>query len=72
MLLTLLELTGVEPRRALMVGDTTHDLELADNAGVDAVAVTYGAHHDELLSTRPAKARCASVAELHRWLTTHG
>jgi phosphoglycolate phosphatase len=72
MLLTLLELTGVEPRRALMVGDTTHDLELAANAGVDALAVTYGAHHDELLCTQPAKARCASVAELHRWLTTHG
>lgn len=72
MLLMLLELTGVEPRRALMVGDTTHDLELAANAGVDAIAVSYGAHHEELLSTRTAKARCASVAELHRWLTTHG
>ncbi|MGZ5032833.1 MAG: HAD family hydrolase [Usitatibacter sp.] len=72
MLLMLLETTGVEPRRALMVGDTTHDLELAANAGVDALAVSYGAHHDELLSTRPAKARCASVAQLHRWLATHG
>ena len=72
MLLMLLELTGVEPRRALMVGDTTHDLELAANAGVDAVAVTYGAHHEELLATRPALARCNSVAELHRWLATRG
>lgn len=72
MLRVLLELTGVDPRRALMVGDTTHDLELAANAGVDAIAVSYGAHHEELLSTRAAKARCASVAQLHRWLTTHG
>jgi phosphoglycolate phosphatase len=72
MLLALLETTGVEAARALMVGDTTHDLELASNAGVDAVAVTYGAHHDELLDTRPARARCASVADLHRWLLTHG
>jgi phosphoglycolate phosphatase len=62
----------VEPRHALMVGDTTHDLELAANAGVDAVAVSYGAHDPDLLATRPAKARCASVAELHRWLTANG
>lgn len=72
MLLALLDTTGVEAARALMVGDTTHDLELAANAGIDAVAVTYGAHHDELLDTRPARARCASVGDLHRWLLTHG
>jgi phosphoglycolate phosphatase len=72
MLLSLLDLTGVEPARAVMVGDTTHDLELAANAGVDAIAVSYGAHHDELLLTRSARARCATVPELHQWLTTHG
>ena len=72
MLLMLMDMTGVDPRRALMVGDTTHDLELAANAGVDAVAVCYGAHARELLDTRPAKARCDSVAELHRWLATNG
>ena len=72
MLLALLDLTGVEPAKALMVGDTTHDLELAANAGVDAVAVSYGAHHDDLLSTRPAKARVSTVPDLHRWLTNHG
>ena len=72
MLLMLLEITGVDPARALMVGDTTHDLELAANAGVDAVAVTYGAHHAGLLDTRPARARVASVPDLHRWLATNG
>jgi phosphoglycolate phosphatase len=71
MLLMLLDITGVEPARAVMVGDTIHDLELAANAGIDAVAVSYGAHDEKLLATRPAKARCGSVAELHRWLTTH-
>lgn len=68
MLLMLLEMTGVAPARALMVGDTTHDLELAANAGVDAVAVSYGAHGEDLLATRPALARVGSVGELHRWL----
>jgi phosphoglycolate phosphatase len=72
MLLMLMELTGVEPRAALMIGDTTHDLDLAANAGVDAVAVSYGAHDEALLATRLALARCASVAELDRWLATHG
>ena len=71
MLLMLLEMTGVEPARALMVGDTTHDLELAANAGVDAIAVSYGAHADQLLRTRPAVGRCASVRELHGWLGEH-
>jgi phosphoglycolate phosphatase len=68
----LLDITGVDPRHALMVGDTTHDLELAANAGVDAVAVTYGAHDAALLATRPARARCDSVSELHSWLSTSG
>jgi phosphoglycolate phosphatase len=72
MLLMLMDITGVEPRRALMVGDTTHDLELAANAGVDAVAVSYGAHDASLLATRPARARCSTVSELHRWLATNG
>ena len=72
MLLMLLDLTGVEPRRALMVGDTTHDLELAANAGVDAVSVSYGAHAEELLRTRPAIARFATVTGLHQWLAANG
>jgi phosphoglycolate phosphatase len=72
MLLMLLDITGVDPRRAVMVGDTTHDLELAANAGIDAVSVSYGAHPESLLATRTAAARCTSVAELHRWLVEHG
>ena len=72
MLLMLLEMTGVEPGRAVMVGDTTHDLDLAANAGVDAVAVSYGAHDADLLASRPARARFSTVAELHRWLASPG
>jgi phosphoglycolate phosphatase len=55
-----------------MVGDTTHDLELAANAGVDALAVSYGAHPQALLATRPALARCESVTTLREWLRTNG
>jgi len=72
MLLMLMDITGVEPRHALMVGDTTHDLELAANAGVDAISVSYGAHDEELLSSRPAKARVSTVEQLHQWLAGNG
>jgi phosphoglycolate phosphatase len=71
MVLRLLEATGVEPARALMVGDTTHDLELAANAGVDAVAVCYGAHDEALLRARAARHYAASVEDLGEWLGRH-
>jgi nitrite reductase/ring-hydroxylating ferredoxin subunit len=35
---------GVEPGATLMIGDTTHDLLMARNAGVAALGVAYGAH----------------------------
>ncbi|MEO7762605.1 MAG: HAD-IA family hydrolase, partial [Casimicrobiaceae bacterium] len=51
MLLHLLAVTGVAAESALMIGDTTHDLLLAANAGIDALGVTYGAHDHEALAT---------------------
>jgi len=41
---------GKAPQQALMVGDTSFDLEMARNAGVDSVAVTWGAHPRDLLA----------------------
>ena len=38
---------GVEPERTLMIGDTTHDLQMALNAGCASVGVSYGAHEPE-------------------------
>ena len=71
MVLRILEQTGVEAGRALMVGDTTHDLELAANAGVDAVAVCYGAHDEAQLRSRNARHYAHSVDDLRRWLSLH-
>jgi phosphoglycolate phosphatase len=54
--------------RTVMIGDTTHDLRMAQAAGTAAVAVTYGAHPvDELRACAPA-ACVDSVAELRAWL----
>ncbi len=44
MLLDILDYCGCEARQALMVGDTTYDMDMARNAGMDGLAVTYGVH----------------------------
>ena len=72
MLLELLQELEAPPGGALMVGDTSHDLEMARGAGVDAVAVSYGAHTRDALRALAPRACVASVAELRAWLTTHG
>jgi HAD superfamily hydrolase (TIGR01509 family) len=44
-----LEKLGVGPEAAVIVGDSTHDLEMADRAGVRSIAVTYGAQPEAVL-----------------------
>jgi len=68
MLLALMERCAVEPSETLMIGDTSHDLELARNAGASAVAVTHGAHAAEALAALDPLALVASIAELRAWL----
>lgn len=68
MLLKLMDFAAVPPERTLMIGDTVHDLDLANNAGVAAIAVTYGAHPAELLSTRASLNIVNTVNELAAWL----
>lgn len=59
---------GVASETTLMIGDTSHDLLMARNAGVAGLAVTYGAHsHDHLLEHSPL-ACLPTVAELAAWL----
>jgi phosphoglycolate phosphatase len=72
MLLELMEELGFSPADALMVGDTSHDLGMAAAAGVDAVAVSYGAHPREGLLACAPRACLASVEELRAWLKRHG
>lgn len=59
---------GVMPDRTLMVGDTSHDLLMAANAGVDALAVTYGAHSRRYLLEHEPLAIAQDVPELRAWL----
>src|ERR1700741_5469372 len=60
---------GQDMKRTVMIGDTTHDLLMANNAGAAGVAVQYGAHPvDQLHACNPLYS-AATVAELHQWLS---
>ncbi len=67
----LLEEFGVARARALMIGDTTHDLQMAKNAGVAGLAVDYGAHPATALDALAPLARLHEVKELAEWLRTN-
>jgi phosphoglycolate phosphatase len=71
MLLELMAELGVAPERTLMIGDTTHDLQLAANAGVASVGVGYGAHAHEDFGRHAPLFVAHSTRELHRWLDEH-
>ncbi|HET9122464.1 MAG TPA: HAD-IA family hydrolase, partial [Acidiferrobacteraceae bacterium] len=69
MLHQLLQETRTAPERALMIGDTTFDLEMARNAHMEGLGVTYGAHAREQLQELATLGCAASFAEIPRWLT---
>ena len=71
MLLQLMDELGVQPARTLMIGDTTHDLQLARNAGTASVAVSYGAHDPQEFAAHEALFVAHSTAELQQWLAEH-
>lgn len=69
MLLELMEELSVEADGVLMIGDTSHDMEMARAAGVDGLAVTYGAHPEHELRACGPRGCVASVDALARWLS---
>lgn len=72
MILELLDETNTLKSRALMIGDTTFDMEMALNADVAGLAVNYGAHgHEDLAPFNPI-AHVDTFAELNSWLLKNG
>ena len=68
MLEEIMDRLGVEAHDTLMIGDTEFDLQMANNAGTAAVAVSYGVHDKaRLLACRPL-ACVDDIAALHDWL----
>ena len=68
MLRDILAATGIGARDALMVGDTTFDLQMAAAAGMDALAVSYGAHPVEPLLAEEPRDCLDEFAEVVRWI----
>ena len=68
MLLELMAQLGAAPQRTLMVGDTTHDLQMALNAGCASVGVSYGAHEPQAFDALGPLFVAHSVPQLHQWL----
>lgn len=68
MLRDLLAELDLGPHRALMVGDTLFDLEMARNAGVASVAVSWGAHAPERLRAAGPERVIDRIDELPDWL----
>lgn len=72
MLEELMEELGAAPERTLMIGDTTHDLLMARNAGTAGLGVSYGAHLFEDLQALAPLACLDTVEELQAWLLANG
>jgi phosphoglycolate phosphatase len=68
MLLEILDFLGVDAKQALMIGDTEYDINMAKNAGMDSIAVTYGVHERERLSQCKPNNMIDSFEELIAWL----
>lgn len=68
MLIDLMAMLDTEPGRTLMIGDTTHDLQMAINAGVAGVAAAYGAHPREQLVALQPLACMDQPRDLWHWL----
>ena len=68
MLLELAEELGVPVARMLMIGDTSHDLQMAASAGAGGVGVAFGAHPRAELERYKPLAIFDQPVELHRWL----
>ncbi len=71
MLHELMDHFGVTPARTLMIGDTTHDLQMAVNAGCASIGVSYGAHEFAAFEVLQPRFVAHSVAELQGWLALH-
>lgn len=68
MLYSLLDELSIAPEQAIMIGDTSHDMKMAQSAGVDRIGITLGVHDRKILSQYKPKAIVDSLSELQRLL----
>ena len=68
MLLEIMEELDVTPEQTLMIGDTEYDMEMANNARVTPLAVSYGVHERERLLRHNPVACLTKIEDLLTWL----
>lgn len=72
MLLEILDYFGLPATHGVMVGDTTHDLNMAENAKMAGIGVSYGAHPRHELAALAPLAICDSFMEFDAWVQAYG
>ena len=71
MLQQILDQFEIAASEAVMVGDTTFDMEMAQNIDMDRVALSHGVHQTEVLQPFAPVATLDSLHELNTWLMNH-
>lgn len=69
MLLSLLAELSVAPEQAVMIGDTSYDMQMAQAAGIDRIGITLGVHDRDILNHYQPIAIVDSLAELQQLLS---
>ncbi len=68
MLEEILDISGLNPHQALMIGDTEYDLKMAASIGMPGVGVTYGVHSSDRLLAQKPLSLMHEITQLPRWL----
>ncbi len=68
MLNQILELSGMDSHQALMIGDTEYDMEMAANAGMPSLGVTYGVHAADRLRRHNPLDCVDRIEDIPEWL----
>jgi len=69
MLEQLMDILGVTPDKTLMIGDTSHDLNMANNAKTDCIGITHGAHDISSLQQCNPKFIAKNLHQVQNWLS---
>jgi phosphoglycolate phosphatase len=69
MLLNAMAETGADPQNTVMIGDTTFDIEMANNAGTLALGVAWGYHGENELIDAGARAIVQDCAGISKTIT---
>ena len=72
MLQEILDELNLTHQQALMVGDTSFDLDMARDINMDSIGMTHGAHESKILTASGAKALCHDLNDLLDWIKKNG